>query len=319
MRTGATISACIVCRNEADKLGPCLESVAWTDEILVLDLESTDESAEVARSHGARVISHAPVPVVEAVRNVLGDEAIGEWILALDPDERVTPGLRDRLLELRHRADIDAVAIPFMNYDLGYPARHPVHRYDPKPRFYRRGRVRWPEVPNTLPRIPADRVFALPARDDLVMIHERNRTIPEAIERALRYAPAEAQSMVERGEVFTARTMLRTLGGKAYKQFVVAKPWREGVPGFFRAGILLAHHFYVWAAFWQLSGAARTEADDRLMRRIGGTVEALRFPGRLAKRTVRLTGRAAELAEKRAGGPRQARRAPAPGQTTDDR
>jgi glycosyltransferase involved in cell wall biosynthesis len=286
-----TISVCIVCRNEADKLGPCLESVQWADEIVVLDLESSDGSADVARGHGARVLEHPPVPVVEALRNVVADAASGEWILALDPDERVSPGLRDELLRLRHRADVDAVAIPFMNYDLGYPARHPVHRYDPKPRFYRRARVRWTTTPNGLPRIPADRLLALPQRDDLVVIHERNRTIPEAIERALRYAPAEAQAMVDRGEVFTARAMLRTLAGKAYKQLVVAKPWREGVPGFLRAGILVAHHFYVWAAFWQLSGARRTEEDDRLLRRIGIAVETARLPGRIAKRVARLLAR----------------------------
>jgi glycosyltransferase involved in cell wall biosynthesis len=283
-----TVSACIVCRNEVDKLGPCLDSAAWADEIVVLDLESTDGSADLARSHGARVMSHAPVPVVEAVRNVVAAAASGDWILALDPDERVTPGLRDELLRVRHRNDIDAVAIPFMNYDLGYPASHPVHRYDPKPRFYRRDRVRWPEAPNTLPAVAADRLLALPSHDDVVMIHDRNRSVAEAIERALRYAPAEAQSMVDRGEVFSAATMLRTLAGKAYKQFVVARPWQDGVPGFLRAGILVAFHFYVWAAFWQLSGARRTPADDALMRRLGTVVETVRLPGRLAKRLVRL-------------------------------
>jgi glycosyltransferase involved in cell wall biosynthesis len=289
-----TVSVCIVCRNEADKLGPCLESAAWADEIVVLDLESTDESAEVARRHGARVISHEPVPVVEAVRNVLADAATGEWILALDPDERITPGLRDELLRVRHRTDIDAVVIPRMNYDLGYPPSHAVHRYDLHIRFYRRQSMRWPEIPNAEPSIPPDRLLALPSRDDLVMIHERNRNIPEDIDRVLLYAPAEAQSMVDRGQVFTARTMMRTLGGKAYKQFVVARPWRDGVPGFLRAGILLAHHFYVWAAFWQLSGAKRTPDDDRVMGRIGVAVEAARFPGRIARRSARLLRRAAD-------------------------
>jgi hypothetical protein len=131
-------------------------------------------------------------------------------------------------------------------------------------------------------------LLALPSHDDVVMIHDRNRSVAEAIERALRYAPAEAQSMVDRGEVFSAATMLRTLAGKAYKQFVVARPWQDGVPGFLRAGILVAFHFYVWAAFWQLSGARRTPADDALMRRLGTVVETVRLPGRLAKRLVRL-------------------------------
>src|SRR5512141_91346 len=56
------ISVCIVCRNEADKLGPCLESISWADEIIVMDLSSTDDSPVVAKKYGARVISRAPVP-----------------------------------------------------------------------------------------------------------------------------------------------------------------------------------------------------------------------------------------------------------------
>jgi hypothetical protein len=192
------------------------------------------------------------------------------------------------LLRVRHRTDIDAVVIPRMNYDLGYPPSHAVHRYDLHIRFYRRKSMRWPEIPNAEPSIPRDRLLALPGRDNLVMIHDRNRSIPEAIERALRYAPAQAQSMVDGGQIFTAREMLRTLAGKAYKQFVVARPWRDGVPGFLRAGILVAFHFYVWAAFWQLSGAKRTPEDDDLMRRIGHLVETLRMPGRIGKRALRL-------------------------------
>jgi (heptosyl)LPS beta-1,4-glucosyltransferase len=282
------ISVCIVCRNEADKLEACLESVGWADEIVVLDLDSTDPSAEVARSHGARVLSHEVIPIVEPLRNVVAEKASGEWILALDPDERVSPGLADELRRLSGRTDIDVVSIPFTNYDLGYPASHPMHRYDPKPRFYRRDRVRWPETPNALPKIDPERVFSLPPQDDLVMIHERNRNVAEAIERALRYAPAEAKAMVDAGEVFTARAMLRTLAAKAYKQFVVGRPWRDGVPGFLRAGLLVVFHFYVWAAFWQLSGAERTHEDDRLMGRIGIAIELARAPGRLARRGARL-------------------------------
>ena len=74
MPSGATsISACIVCRNEADRLGPCLDSVRWADEIVLLDLGSEDGSADLARAAGARVVSHAPVPIVETVRNVVAE------------------------------------------------------------------------------------------------------------------------------------------------------------------------------------------------------------------------------------------------------
>ena len=69
------ISVCIVCRNEADRLAPCLASVAWADEVIVMDLESEDDSADVAARHGARVIERSPLPIVEPLREELVDGA----------------------------------------------------------------------------------------------------------------------------------------------------------------------------------------------------------------------------------------------------
>lgn len=264
----STISACVVCRNEEDRLEPCLRSLDWTDEIVVLDLSSSDGSATLAASFAARVLTSPPVPIVEAVRNELAAAASGDWILVLDPDERVTPGLAEELRRVSARADLDAIVVPRMNYDLGFPPTDPLHRYEPQLRMYRKSAVEWPRVPNALPRVPFERVHRLPARDDLVLVHDRNRTVAEAIERAIRYAPAEAQAMLDRGEVFSARRMTRALTGRAYTQLVRGRADRDGVPGLLRAGLLVAYHFYVWAAFWQLSGARRAPADDRFVRRI---------------------------------------------------
>ena len=291
MRAAARISVCIVCRNEADTLGPCLESAQWADEIVVLDLSSTDASAEVAREHGARVIARERVPIVELVRNEVAAEATGDWILALDPDERVADGLPAELRRLSAREDLDAVAIPVMNYDLGYPASSPIHRFDPKIRFYRRDRVTWPTEPNKLPDVEPDRLHRLPDRDDLVLRHDRNRTIPQAIERALRYAPAEAQARIDAGEVFTARRMFRRLAQKTRKQFIDARAFDDGVPGVLRAGILVAFDFYVWAAFWHMSGAQRTPDDDRFVRRIGRVVDGVWKAGQTARAPIRTVRR----------------------------
>jgi glycosyltransferase involved in cell wall biosynthesis len=285
------ISVCIVCRNEADKLGPCLESVAWADEVIVMDLSSSDGSGAVAKAHGARVLTRDPVPIVELVRNELAAAASGEWILALDPDERVTPGLARELRRLAEEAELDAVVIPRMNFDLGYPPSSPLHRYEPQLRMYRRCRVQWPLIPNALPVVPDARLHRIPQRDDLVLIHDRSRNIPEVLDRVIRYAPVQAQSMIDRGEVFTARAMLGTLASKIYRQFFIGRAFKDGVPGFLRASILVAFHFYVWAAFWQLSGGRRTAADDRLLRRLAGVAEGVRWSVGLYQRFLRLTKR----------------------------
>ena len=257
------ISVCIVCRNEADRLAPCLASVAWADEVIVMDLESEDDSAGVAARHGARVIERSPLPIVEPLREELA-----------------------ALREASVRDDVDAVEIPFTHFDFGYPPTHRLHRFEPRPRMYRRGVVEWPSEPNKHPVIAAGRILRLPDSDDLVMIHDRNRSVVEALDRVIRYAPAEAQAMIDRGEVFTARRMFATLGGKARKQYIHGEPWLDGVPGFMRASVLVAFHFYVWACFWELSGSPKTADDDAYVLRLTAPLRALRSTARVAKRPL---------------------------------
>ena len=280
------ISVCIVCRNEADRLAPCLASVAWADEVIVMDLESEDDSADVAARHGARVIERSPLPIVEPLRGELAAAASGEWVLAMDPDERVSTGLAAALREASARDDVDAVEIPFTHFDFGYPPTHRLHRFEPRPRMYRRGVVEWPSEPNKHPVIAAGRTLRLPDSDDLVMIHDRNRSVVEALDRVIRYAPAEAQAMIDRGEVFTARRMFATLGGKARKQYIHGEPWLDGVPGFMRASVLVAFHFYVWAFFWELSGSPKTADDDAYVLRLTAPLRALRSTARVARKQL---------------------------------
>jgi glycosyltransferase involved in cell wall biosynthesis len=285
------ISVCVACCNEADRLAACLESVAWTDERIVMDLESTDASVRVAEAHGARVVAHARVPIVEMIRNEMASFATHDWILVLDPDERVTPGLADELRRAAARDDIDAVIMPRMNWDLGYPPSNPAERYEQQLRMYRKSRVVWPTIPNALPKVDDARTYRVPSTDATVLTHDRNRNIPEVLDRIVRYAPLQAQSMIDRGQVFSARAMFVSLGTRAKRQFIDGKAWRDGVPGMLRAAILVGFHFYIWAAFWQLSGARRTPEDDRFVRRVGLWLERaergyrrISAPGRLARR-----------------------------------
>ena len=284
--TSSGISVCIVCRNEADRLGPCLESVAWADEIVVMDLESTDDSAEIAKAHGASVIRREPSPIVEPLRNELAAKARQDWVLALDPDERVTPGLANELRRLAARDDIDAVVIPRMNVDLGYASSSSIQRYEGQLRMYRRERVRWPLFPNTLPVVPSQRVHRIAKEDRLVLMHDRNRNLPEALERAMRYGPAEAQAMVEAGQTFSAASMTRVMLKAIDKQFFQARAWQDGIPGVLRAAILVNYKLSVWIAFWQLCGAQRTRSDDRLVLAAGRAAEVPWRAARLALRTA---------------------------------
>ncbi|HEV8299213.1 MAG TPA: glycosyltransferase family 2 protein [Acidimicrobiales bacterium] len=277
------ISACVVCRNEADKLAACLASLAWVDEIVVMDLDSNDGSAELAASFGAIVIRRAAVPIVELVRNDVAEHASGEWILVLDPDERLSAGLEPALRAAAKDDGCDAVIVPRTNFDLGYPPSHWTQRYEPQLRLYRRSAVSWPSTPNTLPEVPESRTRRLPARDDLVILHQRSRNIGEVLDRSIRYAPVQAQSMLDAGEQFTAAKMFKALWREADSKLIEPRAWRDGIPGLFRAGILISFKFHVWVELWQRSGARRTPADDRLSRTLGLPLDALRFTLHVAR------------------------------------
>jgi hypothetical protein len=154
--------------------------------------------------------------------------------------------------------------------------------------MYRPARITWPTIPNTQPDVPEDRKYRIPSDDRLVMIHDRSRNVPEVLDRVVRYAPMQGQSMFDQGQVFSARAMLVAMAQVIDKQFLLGRPWEDGLPGILRAGILTAFKFYVWVAFWQASGAKRTEADDRVVRRWG---VAFYFLARVVRLSARIYAR----------------------------
>lgn len=278
------ISACVVCRNEADRLEACLQSLSWLDDVVVMNLASDDDSAAVARRSGARVIDHSPVDIVEMVRNVVADAAAHDWVLVIDPDERVSPGLALELAAAAQDHAIDAVVVPRMNCDFGVEPTHSSQRYEPQLRMYRRSVVTWPHFPNQLPKVPSQRVRTLAAIDDNVLIHDRSRTIAEVLERSVRYAPAQAQAMLDAGQTFTASGMVRSLGKETRTKLVEGQAWRDGVPGLIRTGVLIGFKFYVWAEFWRRSERSTDARGDRRI------VQAVAVAAETTRWTMRCTG-----------------------------
>src|SRR5690606_41902640 len=87
------LSACIITFNEADRLGDCLASLAFCDEIVVVDSGSTDATAAIARQAGARVFER-PFEGFRSQKQFAIEQAAHDWVLCLDADERVDDTLR---------------------------------------------------------------------------------------------------------------------------------------------------------------------------------------------------------------------------------
>jgi glycosyltransferase involved in cell wall biosynthesis len=117
------ISVYIIAYNEAEKIGDCINSVLWADEIIVADSHSTDGTSEIAKNLGAKVV-HIPFNGYGALRNQAISHCTGDWIFSLDSDERCTIEVRDEILSLIEDTPLDIYQVPRKNYFMGKWIKH---------------------------------------------------------------------------------------------------------------------------------------------------------------------------------------------------
>lgn len=119
------ISTLILTHNEAAALPACLASVAWCDDVLVLDSGSSDGTRDLARAHGARVLER-PFDTFAGQRN-FGVESGGlrhDWVLHLDADETVPSDLRAEMEQRTAAEAVDAYRMPSRMMFRGRWLRH---------------------------------------------------------------------------------------------------------------------------------------------------------------------------------------------------
>jgi glycosyltransferase involved in cell wall biosynthesis len=112
------ISVYIIAFNEAEKIRDCINSVLWTDEIVVADSYSTDGTTEIASEMGAKVI-HIPFQGYGNLRNQAINHCSGDWIFSLDSDERCTKEVKEEIEALMKYALLDVYRVPRKNFFMG--------------------------------------------------------------------------------------------------------------------------------------------------------------------------------------------------------
>ena len=113
------LSAVLIAQDEEKTIGDALASVAFCDEIVVVDSGSKDRTRAIAESAGARVIVNAPWPGFVAQRDFATRAARHDWVLPLDADERVGEALRKEIQARRQGFDAAGYRIPRVAWYLG--------------------------------------------------------------------------------------------------------------------------------------------------------------------------------------------------------
>jgi glycosyltransferase involved in cell wall biosynthesis len=194
----ARISAIVITRNEGHNIGPCLDSLAFCDERIVVDCGSEDDTVERARKHGAQVEHHA-FEGFGAQKNFALSLATGEWVLSVDADERVSAALAAELLTALAQGAADGYEMPRLSSFLGRVMRHSGWYPDYVLRLFRRGRARFSDD-IVHERVVCDgRVLRLKEP----LLHYPVDRIEDALARVDRYSSAGAEKMVASGRRVT--------------------------------------------------------------------------------------------------------------------
>lgn len=243
------ISVVINTYNEAKNLPGCLEALSGFDEIVVCDMESTDDTREIAQSFGCKVVTFPKGnhTICEPARNMAIQSASNPWVLVIDADEKVTPELRDYLYDfIKNPGEIAGLFIPRKNYVM--------HRFrrssypDPQLRFLKRDGCDWPPLIHSHPTVAGEIGRIPPSRQELALRHN-SVSLSNIIERMNRYTSAEVEKRKKK------RVNLLKIIFEPwwffFKIYVLGGSWRYGVAGYIVAKKDAVSRFYKLAKIYE--------------------------------------------------------------------
>jgi glycosyltransferase involved in cell wall biosynthesis len=238
--TRPRVSASIICQDEEAHIEACLASVGWCDEIVVVDSGSHDRTVELARKTATRVLHH-DWPGYVAQKNFALEQTTGDWVLALDADERCTPELRDAILAaLAGEPAVAGFEVRRHVFYLGRWIDHGGWYPDWKLRVVRRGRARWTGVD------PHDKLVAdgATARLDADLIHHTYGRFADHLRTVQRFSDVVVAEWAGQGRRFSLTRALLHPPVKFLECFVWKRGFLDGWPGFV---IAATSAFYVFA------------------------------------------------------------------------
>ena len=249
----APISACIIARDEEDRLPRCLASIAWVEDVVVVvDPRSVDGTEAVARESGARTIQHGYEGNVEQKNFALG-EARFEWVLSLDADEALSPELSRAIqAELAGAGRAEGYELNRLTWHLGRWIRHGEFRPDWQLRLFRRSRARWVGL-NPHGRV---RVEGRTARLTGDLHHYSYRDLADQVARIQEFSGIQANVLWASGRRASVLDLVLRPPLRFLRAYLLKRGALDGLAGFVIAVATAFHVFLKYAKLWDLGRRA---------------------------------------------------------------
>jgi len=239
------LSAIIIARNEAANIAACLDSIAFCDEVVVVDGGSDDDTMAVAQAKGARVAEH-PWQGFGAQKNHALSLATGDWVLSIDADERVSEPLAREIARTIAEPRADGYELPRLSSFLGRDMRHSGWYPDHVLRLFRRGRARFSDD------LVHERVICdgPVARLSGTLHHRPVARLEDALRRADSYSTAGAAMIGKSGRRVSFASGITHGLWSFFRTYVLQRGFLDGREGFLLAVANAEGTYYRYMKAW---------------------------------------------------------------------
>lgn len=279
------ISAVISAYNEEKNIERCLKSLAFADEIIVVDNGSEDKTVDLAKKYTDKIFSQKNNPKeIDMQKNLGFEKATYDWILSIDADEEVSPELASEIREILDHGSpvleeqetsskdqrsknqdlkpLNGYYIPRKNIIFGKFIEHTGWYPDPQLRLFRKGKAKFVKT-HVHEQVKLEGEAAYLSSD---LIHHHYNTISEFLNRTITlYAPNEAKDYLDKGYVFSYFDAVRFPLNEFLSRFFARKGYKDGFHGLMLSMLMAFYHFLIFAFIWEKKGFKEYDKDDFLV------------------------------------------------------
>ncbi|GAG55883.1 unnamed protein product [marine sediment metagenome] len=268
------LSVIIIAKNEEEMIGDCLKSVAWADEVILVDTGSTDKTLEIAKKNLSKIkIVKTKKGSFSDWRNLGFRKSTGDWVLYIDADERVSTKLKKEILSTinypqtrtpctrtssmygkssvrgKQLSAISSFRIPRKNFYFGKRVRYGGSWPDYVIRLFKRKNfIRWKGIIHESPKFKGN-LGTL----ESPLIHLTHRNMTSCLEKSLEWTRLEAKLFYQaKHPPVTWWRLLKVAGQEFFKRVILLQGFRDGLVGMIEAGVQAINRLMVYIQLWEM-------------------------------------------------------------------
>ncbi len=266
------LSVVINTKNAEGVLEECLKSVSFADEIVIVDMHSSDKTCEIAEKYKAKIYFFKDVGYVEPARNFAIQKASNEWVLIIDADERVPLTLKNIILKTLENPQADVYKIPRKNIIFTKWINSSGWWPDYQVRLFKKGSVFWQDKIHSKPIIKG-KVKIFEPKQEYALLHLNYTTVDQYLKKIISYTLFEASKSKKLEHI----DFLKAFFDEFFYRFFSEKGYLQSDIGVVLAILQSFYAFVVQLRIWEANNFKDFESSSFYLKKLESLSKDLKY------------------------------------------